>query len=225
MDAEARSLKPTGNAPPRGLDWISAVMAWAIVLLLGWAAWLWFGPKPLPEPLQVGSVLPPLRLIDLESSQPLVLLNFKGKIVWVVFWSAASPAARSSLQRLDMVWKQFRSHRRFALVAAAVDADRPEQVRAALAAVQGSLPVYLAGPETKRRFGVDRVDPPLHFLVDVQGRIAALARGAGRETIDRLADQAQRWLDELDPLGKTWFALAVGRLGRDGTFDERWPIR
>ena len=44
------------------------------------------------------------------------------------------------------------------------------------------------------------------LLIDAQGRIAALARGEGQETINRLAAQVQSWLEEMDPLGKTRFA-------------------
>ena len=48
-------------------------------------------------------------------------------------------------------------------------------------------------------------DPPLHVLIDAAGHVIAMARGAGRPTIDRIADQAKRQLDELDPLGDTRF--------------------
>ena len=47
---------------------------------------------------------------------------------------------------------------------------------------------------------------PLHLLIDESGRIAALARGGDDAMLTRLADQAERWLDELEPLGRTWFA-------------------
>jgi hypothetical protein len=53
--------------------------------------------------------------------------------------------------------------------------------------------------------------PPLHVLIDEDGRILALARGAGRPTIARIADQARRRLAELDPLDHTRFAHAVPR--------------
>ena len=48
--------------------------------------------------------------------------------------------------------------------------------------------------------------PPLHILIDADGRIAAIAREAGPQTIERIADHAKRLLEELDPLGDTRFA-------------------
>jgi len=43
-------------------------------------------------------------------------------------------------------------------------------------------------------------------LIDADGRILALARGAGRPTLERIAAQAGRRLEELDPMGATRFA-------------------
>lgn len=79
-------------------------------------------------------------------------------------------------------------------------------MRAALAEIHVTVLAYLAGPETLRRFGAELADPPLHLLVDGEGRIAALVRGAGQDAINRLAAQVQSWLEEMDPLGKTRFA-------------------
>ncbi|MGZ3433517.1 MAG: hypothetical protein ACXWN0_17420 [Isosphaeraceae bacterium] len=92
------------------------------------------------------------------------------------------------------------------MVTAAINSDQPERVRAALAEIHVTVPAYLAGPETLRRFGAELADPPLHLLVDGEGRIAALVRGAGQDAISRLAAQVQSWLEEMDPLGKTRFA-------------------
>jgi hypothetical protein len=144
--------------------------------------------------------------MSLDNSEPLVLLGLKGKVVWLSFWSARSSSGREGLRRLEEAWKRLRPHPRFALVAAAIDASEPEQVRAAIAGAGTSLPFYLAGPETCSRFGVGDADPPLHLLIDPRGRVAAVARGSGRETIDRLASQARGWLDEIDPLRNTRFA-------------------
>jgi hypothetical protein len=206
MDSESSNIDTTAGQASRRFDWVSAVLALGTLLLVGWTAWLRFGPASAPEPPAVGSVLPPLRLIDMETSEPLVLLGLKGKVVWIVFWSAGTPSGRASLPKLEAVWKRLKPYQRFTLVAASVDSEQAERVRAVIAQVHATLPVYLAGPETCRRFGAQKADPPLHVLIDAQGQIAALARGAGQETIDRLASQAQGWLDELDPLRNTRFA-------------------
>jgi hypothetical protein len=208
MDREPGGIEADDGLPPGRIDWWAVLVGGLTLVIVGWTAWLRFGPAPEPEPPAVGSALPPLKLMSLEDSEPVVLLGRKGKVVWLVFWSARSPSGREILPRLQEAWKRLKPHSRFAMAAAAVDSAHPEQVRAAVAEAGTSLPVYLAGPETCVRFGAGGADPPLHLLVDPRGRVAAVARGSGRETIDRLASQARGWLDEIDPLRNTRFAAA-----------------
>ena len=84
------------------------------------------------------------------------------------------------------------------MVTAAINSDQPERVRAALAEIHVTVPAYLAGPETLRRFGAELADPPLHLLVDGEGRIAALvrARVKTRSTVLRRRSRAgsRRWI-------------------------------
>jgi hypothetical protein len=206
MDASAPFGDSQDGRPSRRFVWASLLMAFVTVMIVGGAAWLRFAHRSSIEPPMVGSVLPPLRLLDLQSLEPIVLLGLKGRIVWVVFWSPGSETGRTVLPQLEQVWRRLRSHGRFSMVAAALDPAQSERVREALAEVHATLPVYLATPETRRRFGVHDADPPLHLLIDERGQIAALARGAGQATIDRLASQARAWLDELDPMRNTRFA-------------------
>jgi hypothetical protein len=190
----------------RRLDPMSALMIVMTAAGLLGAAWLRFGPTSAPPPPVIGGLAPPLQVLDLDSSEPMVLAGLRGKVVWVVFWSAGSTSGPASLPVLDDVWNRLKAHQRFVLVAAAVETDQPDRVRALTSASQFKLPVYLASPETQRRYGAERADPPLHVLIDAAGHIIAIARGAGRSTIERIADQAKRQLDELDPLGDTRFA-------------------
>ncbi len=195
---------------PHWLDRVSVLLALVTLVLVGWTAWLRFGPASRPEPPVVGQALPPLRLLDIETAEPLVLLGARGKVTWIVFWSAGSPSGRAGLSKLEGVWKRLKSHRRFAMVTAAVNSDQPERVRAALAEIHAAVPAYIAGPETLRRFDAEMADPPLHLLVDGDGRIAALVRSAGQDAINRLAERVQRWLEEIDPMGNTLFAESKG---------------
>ncbi len=206
MNSESSRARTNGNSPSRRLDRVSVLLALVTLVLVAWTAWLRFGPASRPEPPAVGQALPPLRLLDLETAEPLVLLGAKGKVSWIVFWSAGSPSGRAGLSQLEGVWKRLKAHRRLTMVTAAVNSDQPERVRAALAEIHAAVPAYLAGPETLRRFGAELADPPLHLLVDGEGQIAALVRGAGQDTFNRLATQVQRWLEEIDPLGNTRFA-------------------
>jgi hypothetical protein len=208
MDASAPLGEPEDGRPPRRFDWVSLLMGLVTILVVACAAWLRFAPSSLIEPPAVGSALPPLRLLDLQSSEPLVLLGLKGKIIWVVFWSPDTQTGRAVLPQLEKAWRRLRSHGRFSMVAVAVDRAQSESARKAMAEIHATLPVYLATPETRRRFGVQDADPPLHLLIAERGQVAALAKGAGQETIDRLASQARARLDELDPMRNTRFASA-----------------
>jgi hypothetical protein len=178
---------------------------------LAGATWLRYRLWPASELPEIGALAPPIRLRDLDTSEPLVLAGLRGKVVWVVFWSADSSTGRSSLPALERVWRRLKAHRKFAMVAAAVEADKPRRVRDAVAESGVELTVYLASAETRRRYGAEQADPPLHALIDAEGRISAMARGAGRQTIERIAEAAQRQLDELDPLGNTRFAKQGSR--------------
>ncbi|MBV8127335.1 MAG: hypothetical protein JO114_06660 [Planctomycetaceae bacterium] len=51
---------------------MSVLLALVTLVLVGWTAWLRFGPASRPEPPAVGLALPPLRLLDLETAEPLV---------------------------------------------------------------------------------------------------------------------------------------------------------
>jgi hypothetical protein len=206
MNLETNSAQADGSSPPRRLDRVSVVLASVTLLLVAWTTWLRFGPAPPPDPPAVGQVLPPLRLLDIETAEPLVLLGARGNITWIVFWSAGSQSGRAGLTKLEAVWKRLKSHRRFKMVTAAANPGQPQRVRAALAEIHAAVPAYIAGSETLRRFGVELADPPLHLLVDGDGRIAALVQSASQDTISRLAVQVQRWLEEIDPSGNALFA-------------------
>jgi hypothetical protein len=190
--------------------------------LLG-AAWLRFGPSPAPPPPTVGALAPPLQILDPDSSEPMVLAGLRGKVVWIVFWSANSTSGPASLRALDDVWSRLKSHRRFVLVAAAIETDQAERIREMTSDSQFKLPIYIASPDTRRRYGAESADPPLHVLIDAAGHVIAMARGAGRPTIDRIAGQAKRQLDELDPLGDTRFVSMPSR-GVPGRPNERLAV-
>ena len=94
MHSEADGPEAALSSPRRRIDRISLLLALASLGIVGWTAWIRFAPSPRPDPPAVGSVLPPLPLMDLETSEPLILLGLKGKVVWVVFWSAGTPVER-----------------------------------------------------------------------------------------------------------------------------------
>lgn len=196
--------------PKRRVDAMTGLMVAVTFLTLGAAAWLRFGRASSPDAstVAVGAEAPPIRLLDLETSKPIVLAGLKDKVTWLVFWSAAAPSGRSCLPELESASRRLRTHRRFAMVPAAVDLDDPAKVRASVRESQFPLPVYLAAPETRQRFHVESADPPLHVLLDTGGNIVAMARGSGERTVNRIAELARERLEEIDPDGEMRFASA-----------------
>ena len=202
---------PSGKPARCRIDAISAMMAAVTVAAVVGVAWLRYVPSsssgqaPAAE-LAMDSEAPPLRLLDVKTAEPLVLFGLGDRVVWVVFWSAGAQSGRECLEELEPVWNRLKGSRRFALVTAAVEAGEPARVRGVMEGHGVHVPVYLASPETQRQFHVQGGDPPLHVLIDAGGRVIALARHAGRPTIDRIAEQIRRRLKELDPIGETRFA-------------------
>jgi hypothetical protein len=196
----------------RSFDWVSALMAVVTVAALLGAAWLRSIPTTKGGSLAIGDHAPLLQLVDLDSGEPLVMAGLKGKVVWIVFWSAEAPEAASNLAAIAQATSRVKTHRLFSLVTAAVESASADRVRAAVAESRVELPVYLAAPESRRRFGADESGPPLHVLIDASGEVVAIARGAGQETLDRIAGLAKRQLDELDPQGNTRFAGTATRM-------------
>jgi hypothetical protein len=197
--------------PKRRFDAITGVMMVLTLVAIGAAGWLRFGRSSTPASATVGAGAPALRLIDLETAEPVMAAGLEDKVAWIVFWSAAAPSGRSCLANLESATRQLRRHRRFAMVAAAVEVDDPAKVREVVREAEFKLPVHLVGPETRRRFHAESADPPVHVLIDNDGRILATARAAGEPTISRLVELASQRLDEIDPDGEMRFAAAAGR--------------
>src|SRR5260370_25651311 len=99
--------------------------------MLTWFAWERLRPPPPRDPPKVGAASPPLRLLDLETSEPLLLLGLRGKVVWITFWSAGPPADRALLEDLSHVTKHLQARGRFSMVAVAIDRARAESSRPA----------------------------------------------------------------------------------------------
>jgi len=178
-------------------------MALVTGVALAWAAWVRFGAMAEPESPTPGTFPPALRLLDAADGEPVVPLT-RGKVVWLTFWSAASPTATADLARLERARSRLKGRRGFLPICAAVDADTAERLRAAATLAGEGLPVFAATPETRRAFGVGT--PPLHILIGADGRIVAVARGWAEATLLRISRQAEAAVDDREPAGRARFA-------------------
>ena len=66
--SEASHPQEIDESPSHRLDRVSVLLALVTLVLVGWTAWLRFGPASRPEPPAVGLALPPLRLLTGSSN-------------------------------------------------------------------------------------------------------------------------------------------------------------
>jgi hypothetical protein len=198
-----------GDDEPRESVRFHLALAFVAVVLLAGAAWLRFGPGLSSGRVVMGGPMPPTRLTGLHDAGSRLLLGVEGRALWLVFLPVEPAEPAAVLPALVAAWDRLKDDPRFGMAVAATDALGPEHARAALEPYRGKLPLYLAGPDAPRSFGVEASGEPWHFLVDPRGRVAAVARGSGEETVDRLAKMASDWLDALAPLPDVRFRLVL----------------
>lgn len=184
---------------------VSMVVALA---LLAASAWLWLGVGKRSSPPVVGSRFPPTRLERFNDADPFLVLGLEGRITWLVFLPVNAPEGLEPLDQLEPFQRELRSNRRFSMIAATIDRTGPDHPSSALQEYRGRLPLYVAGGEVQRLFGVERAGSPRHILIGPRGRIDLIVDGADRETIDRVAQRARLWLDVLAPPRDARFFLA-----------------
>lgn len=192
------------GAPPR--DRVSLILAVLTIALIVGAAGLRFGPGVFSGPIRVGEPMPPTRLTGLHEPDSRLLLGVEGRVLWLVFVSTEGAGAGPILPELETAWKTLRTNHRFGMAVAAVDPSGPDRARQALVSYKGRLPLYLGG-DAPRSFGVDPGGGPWHFLIDPHGRVAAVARGSGADTVRRLSRMASDWLDAMSPAADVRFQL------------------
>jgi hypothetical protein len=151
-----------------------------------------------------------------------LLLGMEGRILWLVFLPGEPSEAAPVLPELVAAWDRLKDDPRFGMAVAATDPLGVEHAGAALESYRGKLPLYLAGGDVPRSFGVETSGDPWHFLVDPHGRVAAVARGSGRATVDRLAKMAADWLDGLAPLPAARFRVVLAADRRGDAGPARW---
>lgn len=184
-----------------GIDWTSAALALVTLAALSWLAWDRFGPRPIGPPIAVGSPAPPLVLNDPETGEQATIWNRPRHVLWVAFWSPDGPHARAELDAIVRVWRRLSGRPPFAMILAVIDPDRRPEWRSVLSEQADDLPVLIAREPCRRAFGVQ--SPPMHFLIDDQGRIAATAGGLDRPTpLESLAEQAENLLDAIAPIDR-----------------------
>ncbi|GLQ91821.1 TlpA disulfide reductase family protein [Dyella acidisoli] len=140
----------------------------------------------------VGDLRPDVALLDLDGRERR-LSGYQGKRLLLNFWASWCVPCAAEMPTLDKAQHNFADQGAIVL---GIAMDEPDRVRAFLAQHPVQYPILigqLASPSTTLRFGdVDEV-LPYSVLLDENGRILAVHRGA------LSADQLSRWLSQRGP--------------------------
>ncbi len=139
-------------------------------------------------PLLARAEVPGLDASGLEA----LILDNRGRVVLVDFWTTWCPPCRRQLPELARLWETYREA---GLTVAGVSLDaRRETVETFLDKREVPYPVYLAALDVRPRYGVMVL--PTTLLVAADGRVAA--RHEGFVSVERLEEEIRRLLVERD---------------------------
>lgn len=177
-------------------------MACVTTVVLCAVAWHAFGPTPPPPPPSVGMSAPALRLRDRSTNEPQFWMAPRGRITWLSFVRLNHKQGAADLATLDRCWRKFQARESFSALAIVCDDGAiPEALE---------LPIALASEVTRQTFMRSGQEVQmLHYLIDQEGKIVAIARGTGA-TLDRLITLTEERLKFLEPVDRTRFAAEIG---------------
>ena len=151
---------------------------------------------------RAGDKLPPIKLLDVQSSRELSLSDevFANKVMVIDFWATWCQPCRAALPRLQALSDRLDELDlpvRVLTVNTSERATDPDALRARVQAVRTELalelPVLLdLDGEVAREWGVSAL--PTTIVVDQEGRIASVHRGAGPDFIERLEAELRQLL-------------------------------
>ncbi len=155
-----------------------SALACGAFALLAWAA-----PAAAVE---AGESAPAFLLpaVDAEAA-PIALADYRGKVLYLEFWSSWCVPCRRSMPRLDALrtnWPQ----EKFEVVGLNLDTHRPDAVRF-LERVSIGYPNALdLGGGTARRYGVSAL--PAAFVINADGVVERVFKGAQTEDFALIRD-------------------------------------
>ncbi|MGE4667590.1 TlpA family protein disulfide reductase [Yersinia enterocolitica] len=138
------------------------------------------------EEVAVGEVAPQLAAYDLQG-KPVALEQWKGKQVYLNFWSANCGGCLADMAALDKLSQQYQQD----IVVVAINTD-PEQVDIAPVLAQRNISYPVIRDQlgiTQERYQV--IGTPTSFMIDRNGKVTELHQGARDEKT--LTTLFQQW--------------------------------
>lgn len=138
------------------------------------------------EEVAVGEVAPQLAAYDLQG-KPVALDKWKGKQVYLNFWSASCGGCLVEMAALDKLSQEYQND----IVVVAINTD-PEQVDINPVLAQRNISYPVIRDQlgiTQERYQV--IGTPISFMIDRNGKVTQLHQGARNEK--DLATLFQQW--------------------------------
>ncbi|MDA5542808.1 TlpA disulfide reductase family protein [Yersinia rochesterensis] len=138
------------------------------------------------EEVAVGEAAPPLAAYDLQG-KPVALEQWKGKQVYLNFWSASCGGCLAEMAALDKLSQQYQQD----IVVVAINTDS-EQVDIGSVLAQRNISYPVIRDQlgiTQERYQV--IGTPTSFMIDRNGKVTELHQGARNEK--DLATLFQHW--------------------------------
>ncbi|WP_145532498.1 TlpA family protein disulfide reductase [Yersinia alsatica] len=138
------------------------------------------------EEVAVGEVAPQLAAYDLQG-KPVALDKWKGKQVYLNFWSASCGGCLAEMAALDKLSQEYQND----IVVVAINTD-PEQVDINPVLAQRNISYPVIRDQlgiTQERYQV--IGTPTSFMIDRNGKVTQLHQGARNEK--DLATLFQQW--------------------------------
>ncbi|AOF19340.1 thioredoxin [Yersinia enterocolitica] len=138
------------------------------------------------EEVAVGEVAPQLAAYDLQG-KPVALEQWRGKQVYLNFWSASCGGCLAEMAALDKLSQQYQQD----IVVVAINTD-PEQVDIAPVLAQRNISYPVIRDQlgiTQERYQV--IGTPTSFMIDRNGKVTELHQGARDEKA--LTTLFQQW--------------------------------
>ena len=146
----------------------------AYVAFLGIVAWA----TPAAA-VEAGDPAPGFTLPAMDAeAEPIALADYRGKVLYLEFWSSWCAPCRRSMPKLDALRKNW-PQEKFEVVGLNLDTSRPDAVRF-LERVSIGYPNALdLGGGTARRYGVSAL--PAAFIINAEGVVERVLKGAQTE--------------------------------------------
>ena len=142
--------------------------------------------------VEVGQVAPALTVPSIDPRHPISLSDYRGKVVYLDFWSSWCAPCRRAMPRFSSLRDQW-SRDDFEVVAVNVDPVK-EDARRFLAQVSVSYPVGVdVTARSATTFGVAAF--PAAFLIDREGIVRHVYRGAA--DVRAIGEDVRRLIDGL----------------------------